>query len=101
MPGSNDKKLVKSILEGLVQQLVADAEHGEGEWRLYAMEIGVGIAEEPVNFHNPPAEVEVFQDNITGALFDPVKVKVARQEEVDLVHGFWEYRDQAPLAGNS
>ena len=34
----------------------------------------------------------VYYDNISGALFDPVRVKAGRREEVDVVREFCVYR---------
>ena len=41
---------------------------------------------------NPPAELGVHCDEISGATVDPVKVKAARREEVNLVHEFGVHR---------
>ena len=43
-------------------------------------------------FDNPPAELGVYYDNISGSMLDPVRVKAARREEVDFVHKFGVYR---------
>ena len=47
------------------------------------MEIGVHVDEDAVDFDNPPAELEVYCGNISGAMLDPVKINAARREEVD------------------
>ena len=69
-----------------------DAKRGEGEWKLYAMEIGVQVDEDAVDLDNPPAELEVHYDNISGAMLDPVKMNAARRQEVDFVRVFGVYR---------
>ena len=48
----DDPKLVTSILEGLIEQMETDAKRGEEEWNLYAMEIGVHVDEDAVDFDN-------------------------------------------------
>ena len=60
----DDPRLVTSILKGLTKQ------RGEGEWKLDAMEIGVHVDEDAVDFDNPPTELEVHHDNISGAMLD-------------------------------
>ena len=37
-------------------------------------------------------QVDLYSDNISGAVLDPVRDKAARREEVDFVHEFGVYR---------
>ena len=76
---------VHVVLEQLkVERMVTDAKRRE----LFAMESGVHVDEGAVDFDNPLAELEVYFDNIIGAMLDPLRIKAARQEEVDFVHEF-------------
>ena len=89
--------LVTSIFEGLIVQVETDAKRGEGKWKLHAMEIGVHVDEDAVDFDSPPAEPEVYDDSISEAMLDLVKVKAARREELDFFPEFGVYR-QIPRA---
>ena len=80
------------MLEGLIEQKETDAERGEGECKLCAVEIGAHVDEDAVELDNPPAELEGCCDTILGIMLDPAKIEAARHEEVDFVHEFDVYR---------
>ena len=73
----DDPTLLTSILEGLIKQMETDAKRGEGEWKICAMDIGVHVDEDAVDFDKPPAELAVYCDKISGAMLDPAKMKSA------------------------
>ena len=68
--------LVDAILAGLVKQIEYDLQIGKGDWCLGAMEIGIHVDEDAVDFDAPLEEhMETAFDDMTGAALDSEKVQ--------------------------
>ena len=78
-----------------LQKYIRDNFNGERlSWCLGALEVGVHVDEESVNFDTVSQEpwAEECFDDISGARLDPKLVKAARAEELEFLHGFGVYK---------
>ena len=85
------------ILKGL-QKYIRDILNGERlSWCLGALEVGVHVDEESVDFDTVSQEpwAEECFDDISGARRDPKLVKAARAEELEFLYRFGVYKKVA------